>query len=145
MAVLLLPFMLMIAMVIEGGNLLWNHQKSLKAARDTTRYLSRIPRLFDENCGLDGTVFAPAVASAKTLGVSGLLNGGPPLVANWTVDNIDVAAPTVIATDPCFAIVQATASVDLPLPFAPIFRLFDPTQSDTISFSVVDRARWLGE
>jgi Flp pilus assembly protein TadG len=145
MAVLLLPFMVMIAMVIEGGSILWNHQISLKAARDTTRYLSRIPLLFDENCGLDGAVFTSATASAKTLGISGLLAGGPPLIANWTSANIQVATPSIVTTDPCFAVVQATASVDLPLPFAPIFQLFNPSQEDTLSFSVADRARWLGE
>ena len=145
MAVLLLPFMVMIAMVIEGGSMLWNHQISLKAARDTTRYLSRIPLLFDENCGLDGAVFESATTSAKTLGISGLLAGGPPLIANWTSANIEVATPSVVSTDPCFAVVQTTASVDLPLPFAPVFRLFDPSQDDIISFSVADRARWLGE
>ncbi len=142
---LLLPFMLMIAMVIEGGNLLWRHEISLKAARDTTRYLSRVPLLFDEDCGLDGTALANATASAKTLGISGLIDGGPPLIANWTEANIDVAAPQIITTDPCFAIVQTTATVDLPLLFAPVFRLFNPDQGDTISFSVADRTRWLGE
>jgi len=145
MAVLLLPFMVMIAMVIEGGNILWHHQIALKAARDTTRYLSRVPLLFDDNCALDQGVLSIATASAKTLGVSGLLAGGSPLVRNWTGDNIDVAPPTVVTSDPCNVIVQASASVDLALPFAPIFQLVDPNQSDVVSFSVADRTRWLGE
>ncbi len=145
MAVLLLPFMLIIAMVIEGGNLLWRHQIALKAARDTTRYISRVPQLFDQNCGLDGAVLATATTAAKTLGISGLLIGGPPLIANWTSANIDVATPSIVTTDPCFAVVETTARVDLPLPFAPIFRLFNPSQANTVSFSVADRARWLGE
>lgn len=145
MAVLLLPFMVMIAMVIEGGNVLWHHQIALKAARDTTRYVSRVPLLFDDNCTLDQGVFSIATASAKTLGVSGLLAGGSPLISNWTGNNIDVAQPSVVTIDPCNVIVGASASVDLTLPLAPIFQLLDPDQSDVITFSVADRTRWLGE
>ncbi len=145
MAVLLLPMTLMIAMVIEGGNLLWRHQTSLKAARDVTRYLSRVPLLFDASCNLDLGVFTTASTAAKTLGISGLLAGGQPLIPNWTVNDIEVSIPTIVTNDPCHAIVQGTANVDLPLPFAGIFQLVDPDQSDIISFSVADRARWLGE
>ena len=145
MAVLLLPFVLIIAMVIEGGNILWRYEISLKSARDATRYLSRVPLLFDENCGLNATALSSAVVTAKNLGISGLLNGGPPLIANWTPADIDVVTPQIISTDPCLVVVQATANVELPLPFAPIFQLFDPSQANTISFSVADRTRWLGE
>lgn len=145
MAILLLPFVLIIAMVIEGGNILWRYEISLKSARDTTRYLSRVPLLFDENCGINATALSSATVTAKNLGISGLLDGGAPLIANWTPANIDVAAPEVISTDPCLVIVQATANVELPLPFAPVFQLFDPSRANTISFSVADRSRWLGE
>lgn len=145
MAVLLLPFLLIIAMVIEGGNLFWRHQISLKAVRDTARFVGRAPLLFDETCGLDDTVLATTTANAKVLGVTGSLDGGPPLVPNWTLADIQIPVPVVLRADPCLAVVQAIASVELPLPFAPIFQLFDPTQSDTLSFSVADQTRWLGE
>ena len=144
MAVLLLPFILIIAMVIEGGNILWRHQIALKATRDTTRYMSRVPLLFSDDCVLNQGVFSDAKTTAKTLGVTGLLSGGPPLIVNWTEANIDVVS-SVATVDPCFAVVQTTASVELPLPFAPVFRLFDPEQGDSITFSVADRARWSGE
>lgn len=145
MAVLLLPFLLIVALVIEGGNIFWRHQISLKAVRDTARYVSRTPLLFDDACGLDGVVLATTTASAKLLGATGSLTGGVPLVSNWTVDNIQIPAPVVLRTDPCLAVVQAIASVELPLPFAPLFRLFNPEQSDSLTFSVADQARWLGE
>lgn len=145
MAVLLLPFLLMLAIVIEGGNLFWRHQISLKAVRDTTRYVSRAPLLFDDACTLNGNVLATTTASAKLLGVTGSLDGGPPLVPGWTIDNIDIPAPVVLDVDRCLTVVQAIASVELPLPFAPILQLVDPTRSDSISFSVADQTRWLGE
>ena len=145
MAVLLLPFLLIVAITIEGGNLFWRHQISLKAVRDTARYISRAPLLFDEACGLDGQVLAARAAEAKLLGVTGSLNGGVPLVPDWTLDNIDIPTPVVLRADPCLAIVQAIASVELPLPFAPILQLFNPEQSDTLTFSVADQTRWLGE
>ena len=145
MAVLILPFMVMVALIIEGGNLFWRHQISLKAVRDTTRYISRTPLLFDDACNLNGNVLADVTNSAKTLGTTGSLNGGVPLVPNWTSDSIDVPLPIVVRSDPCTVIVQAIADVDLPLPFAPVFKLFDPDLGDTVSFSVADQTRWLGE
>ncbi len=145
MAVLLLPFLLMVAITIEGGNLFWRHQTSLKAVRDAARYVSRAPLLFDDACGLDGNVLAARREDAKILGVTGSLDGGAPLVPDWTVDNIDIPTPVVLRADPCLAIVQAIASVELPLPFAPLLQLFNPEQGDTLTFSVADQARWLGE
>ena len=145
MAVLLLPFLMMIAIVIEGGNLFWRHQISLKAVRDTARYVSRAPLLFDDACILNGNVLATTTATAKLLGVTGSLDGGPPLVPGWTVDDIDIPVPVVLDTDRCLTVVQAIARVELPLPFAPILQIVDPTQSDSISFSVADQTRWLGE
>ncbi len=145
MAVLLLPFLLIIAITIEGGNLFWRHQTSLKAVRDAARYVSRAPLLFDETCGLDANVLARRTTEAKLLGVTGSLDGGPPLVPNWTVDNIDIPAPVVLRADPCLAVVQAVASVELSLPFAPIMQLVNPEQSDTLTFSVTDQTRWLGD
>ena len=145
MAVLLLPFLIIMGVVIEGGNLLWRHQASLKAVRDSTRYVSRAPLLFDESCVLDGAVLAERTAEAKLLGVTGSLGGGFPLVPGWTLADIDIPTPVVLREDPCLAVVQAIADVELPLPFAPVFRLVDPSVNDTISFSVADQARWLGE
>lgn len=145
MAVLLLPFLLIIAMVIEGGNLFWRHQISLKAVRDATRFVSRAPLLFDDDCGLDAGVLATTTADAKLLGVTGSLDGGPPLLPNWTLADIQIPVPVVLRADPCLAVVQAVASVELPLPFAPIFRLFNPAQGNTLDFSVADQTRWLGE
>lgn len=145
MAVLLLPFLLIIAMVVEGGNILWRHQASLKAVRDSARYISRAPLLFDEACGLNAGVFTLAVAEAKALGATGTLQGGLPLIPGWTADNIEIPTPVVLTTVPCRVSVQATASVDLPLPFAPLFRLFDQSIGDVLTFRVADRVRWLGE
>jgi Flp pilus assembly protein TadG len=145
MAVLLLPFLLIVGMIIEGGNLFWRHQIALKAVRDTARFVSRAPLLFDDACALNANVLGPVKTSAKLLGSTGSLAGGPPLVPNWTPDNIDIPIPIVLDTDPCTVVVQAIADVDLPLPFAPIFRVFNPSLGDNISFSVADQTRWLGD
>jgi len=145
MAVLLLPFFLMIAIVIEGGNLFWRHQISVKAVRDTARFVSRAPLLFDETCGLNNGVLAATTAAAKVLGTTGSLEGGLPLIPNWTTASIDIPTPVVLRTTPCLAVVQAVADVDLPLPFAPLIQIVEPSFDDTISFSVADQTRWLGE
>ena len=116
MAVLLLPFLIIVGVVIEGGNLLWRHQASLKAVRDSARYVSRAPLLFDEDCALDGVVLAARTAEAKLLGVTGSLDGGLPLVPGWTIADIDIPTPVVLRTDPCLAVVQAIADIELPVP-----------------------------
>lgn len=145
MAVLLLPFLVIFGIIVEGGNLFWRHQISLKAVRDTARYISRTPLLFDDACTLNGNVLTTTTASAKVLGVTGSLDGGPPLVPNWTLASIDIPRPNILSADPCTVVVQAVADVELPLPFAPLFQLFQPTLGNTISFSVADQTRWLGE
>ena len=145
MAVLLLPFLVMVAITIEGGNLFWRHQTALKAVRDAARYVSRAPLLFDDACGLDDNILASTTDAAKLLGVTGSLDGGAPLVPNWTLANIEIPVPVVLRADPCLAVVQAVADVELPLPFAPILQLVEPTFDDSFSFSVADQARWLGE
>jgi hypothetical protein len=145
MAVLLIPMMMMIAMVIEGGNILWRHQIALKAAHDSSRYLSRVQRLFDDNCALDSGILQFATDAARNLGVSGLLGGGLPLIPGLSLDDIQIPLPDVITAVPCVAVVRAVANVDLPLPFAPIFRLVNPDQPNTITFSVAQQARWTGE
>ena len=145
MAVLILPFLIIIGMIVEGGNLIWRHQIALKAVRDTARYLSRAPLLVDDACTLNANSLGVVKTSAKLLGSTGSLDGGAPLVPNWTSDNIDIPIPIVVDTDPCTVIVQAIADVDLPLPFAPVFQLFDPDLDDSISFSVADQTRWLGD
>ena len=145
MAVLLLPFMLIIGIIIEGGNLFWRHQIALKAVRDTARYVSRAPLLIDDACTLNDNVLGSVKTSAKLLGSTGSLDGGTPLVPDWTSDNIDIPIPVVLDTDPCTVIVQAIANVELPLPFAPLFQLFDPNLGNRVSFSVADQTRWLGD
>lgn len=145
MAVVLLPFLLIFAVLIEGGNLLWRHQIALKAVRDMTRYVSRAPLLFDDACALDGTVLFLTTETTKVLGVTGLLGGGGALIPGWSPDDIDVPTPVVLRADPCLALVQVIASVELPLPFAPLLRIFNPEQDDSITFSIADQARWLGE
>lgn len=145
MAVLLIPMMLIIAMVIEGGNILWRHQIAIKAARDSARYLGRVQLLFDESCSLDGGVLQAAADNAKNLGLSGLLGGGPPLIPGASLANIEIPLPDIISIAPCIAMVRAIVNVDLPLPFAPVFRLIDPSQPDTITLSAAHQTRWAGE
>ncbi|NJO37373.1 MAG: pilus assembly protein [Rhizobiales bacterium] len=145
MAVVLLPFLVIFGVLIEGGNLLWRHQIALKAVREMTRYVSRAPLLFDDACALDDTVLFLTSETTKILGVTGLLNGGSALIPGWSPDDIDVPTPVVLRVDPCLALVQVIADVNLPLPFAPLFRIFNPEQGDSITFSIADQARWLGE
>lgn len=146
MAVLLLPFLVIVAITIEGGNLFWRHQISLKAVRDTARYVSRAPLLFDDACELNDAVFLATTASAKLLAVTGSIDGGIPLVPNWSLGNVEIPTPVVLRVDPpCLALVQAVADVELPMPFAPILQLVEPDLDDTISFTVADQARWLGD
>ena len=101
MAVLLVPFLLIFAIIVQGGDLFWRHQISQKAVRDAVRYVSRVQLLFDEACTLDSGVLVTTTASAKLLAATGSLDGGPPLVPNWTTANIQIPTPVVLSDDPC--------------------------------------------
>jgi Flp pilus assembly protein TadG len=145
MAVIILPFMLMLALVIEGGNILWHHQVALKSVRDATRYLSRVQPLVTPDCAIDDAVLADAGATAKALAASGRLAGGAPQLPGLTEDAIRIPAPAVVDLAPCQVVVSAIADVTLVLPFSPLFQLVDPASPTTLAYSVGDQARWVGE
>ena len=127
LAVTIVPFLLMLGLVFEGGRILWTHQIAAKAARDATRYLSRVPDPND----------AGSQAVARNLALTGLLAGGNPAIRGWTVDDIDIQVAG--------GVVAVAADVDLDLPFAAVFQIFAPTVPDSITYQVGDQARWYGE
>lgn len=145
MAIVLLPFLLLLALLIEGGNLLWRHQIAAKAVRDATRFLSRQQTLVGPGCLVDAGAFAAASAAAQVLGATGRLAGAAPLVPGWTSASIAIPAPVIAVSEPCTVLVGAVATVELALPFASVLRIFDPAAPAALSFSVADQARWLGE
>jgi Flp pilus assembly protein TadG len=127
LAVTIVPFLLMLGLVFEGGRILWTHQIAAKAARDATRYLSRVPDPND----------AASQATAKNLALTGLLAGGQPAIRGWTVDDIDIQVAG--------GVVAVAAEVDLNLPFAGVFQIFAPSVPASITYQVGDQARWYGE
>lgn len=127
LAVTVIPFLLMLGLVFEGGRILWTHQIAAKAARDATRYLSRVADPND----------AGSQATARNLALTGLLTGGQPAIRGWTTDNIDIQVAGNV--------VGVAAEVELNLPFAGVFQLFAPAVPDAITYRVGDQARWYGE
>ncbi len=146
MAIILLPFMLMLALALEGGNILWRHQIATKAVGDATRYLSRVQALITPDCGLDETVLAPASATAQSLAATGQLGGGgASLMPGLTPSAVRIPAPAIVDATPCTVVVSAIVDVQLALPFAAVFQLINPASPAVLRYSVGDQARWVGE
>ena len=142
MALLVLPFFVFLALVFEGGRLMWSHQIAVKAVRDGTRYLSRV---------LDPTDGA-AQDQAGTLARTGRLSGGTPLMGSWSdptkvrfqVTAVANAGGAYNGPNPIL-VVTGQAEVTVNFPFAPVFRFFAPGMPATITYEVWDEVRHYGE
>ncbi|MBP2316724.1 TadE/TadG family type IV pilus assembly protein [Azospirillum soli] len=91
-AALVLPLVMTLTFgLIEMGRALHHHHVLSKSVRDAARYLARVP------LGCPATVdanWATASATAKTLALTGRMNGTTPLVSYWTTGAFTIAPPT---------------------------------------------------
>jgi Flp pilus assembly protein TadG len=141
MAVLVVPFFVFIALMFEGGRLMWSHQIAVKAVRDGTRYLSRVGDPTD----------GAAQAQASTLARTGRLSGGTPLMGSWSdASKVQFQVTNVANTGTYHGpnpilVVTGQAEVTVDFPFAPVFQFFAPGTPSTITYEVFDEVRHYGE
>jgi Flp pilus assembly protein TadG len=142
MAILMLPMLLTLAIVFEGGRLFWSYQIATKAVRDGARYLSRVPDPTD----------AATQTAARNLITTGRVSGGSHLMGHWSdTSQIGIAIGTynnsanVLRGPATIRTVAVTANVAFPLPFAPVLRFFAPATPNQITFSVGDQVRHYGQ
>ncbi|MCE5972026.1 pilus assembly protein [Sinirhodobacter sp. WL0062] len=133
---IVLPMMLLVfAIIIEGGRLMWSYQKAAAGVRDATRYLARVaPYNVCEQT-------TPTVASytTKLTDIVELAEDGAVLFpSSITINSVtpSVNCPGGTFHGAAVAIVTVTASISITYPFSGIFTLFGnapPTNTTTIS------------
>ena len=75
LAVTIVPFLLMLGLVFEGGRILWTHQIAAKAARDATRSGCGTGQATNSSSGACCMV---AIWWSTTLGAVGVMHSGWP-------------------------------------------------------------------
>lgn len=140
---LVLPMMLLVfAVIIEGGRLMWSYQAVAAGVRDATRYLARVaPR---DICSSGGSVagYEAALtgivrnsASGEALFPSGILvNSVTPSLECYTGSYRSSEAP----------VVGVTAALRVTFPFAGLVSFAGGGTLGTIDTSVSDQARVYG-
>lgn len=143
LAILLPVFLMLFAMIIEGGRMMWSYQAVIAGVRDTARYVARVsPR---DLCVTGDAIPASVVSTAdtmvkRTVQAQRLFPNG-------------VSVGTVTVTYACSAdnsyrggeapIAQVTAPLTITFPFAGVFQ-FAGGDLATINTTVTDRSRIYG-
>ncbi|MFD0979746.1 TadE/TadG family type IV pilus assembly protein [Tropicimonas aquimaris] len=139
---ILLPILLLIfAVIIEGGRLMWSYQATGAGVRDATRYLARV--VPSDVCSSGGSV-----AAWKTK-VEGIVRDSS------TGDAIFPSGITINSVTPsltCFTgdyrvsqvgVAQVTANLTVTFPFAGLFELAGGSRT-TFTTDVSDQSRIFG-
>ena len=141
---ILMPTLLLVfAVIIEGGRLMWSYQSVAVGVRDASRYLSRaIP---SDICDSGGSV--AGWSGTVTTIVRQNLDGEAIFPVGITVDAV---TPTLICAGAGagyrvdnVGVVQVRADLTVTFPFAPLFQ-FAGQNLTTINTSVTDQSRVFG-
>lgn len=139
---IVLPLMLVVfAVIIEGGRMMWSYQSVVAGVRDATRFLARIaPR---DICDLGGDV--SGYEETLTEIVRSAHGGGSVLPVGVSVTSV---LPSLFCNVGDFRsnvapIVTVRAGVEVTFPFAGLFTLVGGSQP-TLETSVSDQSRVYG-
>jgi Flp pilus assembly protein TadG len=137
--VITLPLLLIFLFGFIGvGQLLWYHHIITNGVRDATRYLSRV----------DSPTVDPHLTRAKNLAMKGIVDTGGSVFYFWTdANSINVTMLSIANPDNAFRedgpvpVVRMSATVAVNLPILGFAFL---GMSPSITYTVVDEARWIG-
>ncbi|SLN73315.1 TadE-like protein [Roseovarius albus] len=139
---IMLPMMLLLfAVVIEGGRLMWSYQAVNAGVRDATRYLARVTS--SEICA-DGGSVAGYTSDLENI-VRQTIGGTSIFPTNITVDSVTPSLNCVAGTyrvSPA-PVVQITATMTIEFPFSGLFGLNGSSLS-TMTKTVADQSRVFG-
>ncbi|SNS44927.1 TadE/TadG family type IV pilus assembly protein [Tropicimonas sediminicola] len=139
---ILLPMLLLIfAVIVEGGRLMWSYQATGSGVRDATRYLARV--VPSDVCSGGGSV---AAWQGKVESIVRESSAGDAFFP--TGITITSVTPRVTCFSgsyrvPVVGVAAVTANVTITFPFAGLFR-FAGSDRTTINTSVTDQSRIFG-
>ncbi len=139
---IVLPLMLLVfAVIVEGGRLMWSYQSVVSGVRDATRYLARIaPR---DLCSAGGSV--SGYAALLTTIVGNANEGGSVLPSGVTVTAVtpSLTCPAGTFRSDEAPIVSVRADVRVTFPFVRLFE-FAGGARPTLNTHVTDQSRVYG-
>lgn len=143
---MVLPMMLIVfAVIVEGGRVLYAYQSTIAGVRDATRYLSRIVPA--DVCAASGggqaavTIHNPRLTTI----VSQSTTGNTPFPGGVTVNSVTSNLGCISGTyrvDPA-PVASVTANVTIDFPFGGMFSLFGATLQP-VTTNVTDSSRIFG-
>lgn len=140
---IVLPIMLLVfAVIVEGGRLMWSYQTVVGGVRDATRYLARVvPR---DVCNNPGTLVEDYEATLTNI-VRNAHDGATLLPGGVTINSV---LPSLDCITGDFRtnvapIVTVRASVTVTFPFAGLFAFAGGSRA-TLASSVTDQSRVYG-
>jgi Flp pilus assembly pilin Flp len=139
---IVLPLMLLVfAVIVDGGRMMWSHQAVVSGVRDATRYLARIaPR---DICSSGGSVFG--YTDVLTEIVRRASDGGTVLPSGVSVTAVtpELTCPAGTFRSDEAPIVTVRADVRMTFPFSRLFE-FAGGSRPTLDTSVSDQSRVYG-
>lgn len=139
---MMLPLMLLIfAVIIEGGRMMWSYQAAISGVRDAARYLARVAP--QDICSSGGSVagYEPQLTAIVRESIDGdaLFPSGLQ-VASVTPSLACIAGSYRISPSP---VVQVQANLTMTFPFAGIFSLNGGSRP-AISTVITDQSKVYG-
>jgi Flp pilus assembly protein TadG len=132
---ILLPMLLLVfAVIVEGGRMMWSYQAAAAGVRDASRYLAR--RASPSICDSGGSVasFNPALLEIVRNSISGEALFPSSITVNSVTPTLTCVAGTLrVSPTP---MVNVSASLTITFPFSGVFELAGgsrPTITTTIS------------
>ncbi|AZV78016.1 pilus assembly protein [Parasedimentitalea marina] len=139
---LMLPVMVLVfAVIIEGGRMMWSYQAAVSGVRDAARYLARIAP--GDICTSGGAVvgYTTALETIVRRSTSGHLLFPSSITVTSVVPSLTCTAG-VYRVSPA-PVVSVTASLTITFPFADVFA-FNGVSRATINTVISDQSRVFG-
>lgn len=140
-AIMLPMLLLLFAVTIEGGRLMWSYQTVAAGVRDASRYLARVAPI--DICATAGSV-AGYTADLEAI-VKNSLGGGSIFPSGITLTSVTPTIACIAGTyrvSPA-PVVQVSAGLTITFPFASVFS-FNGQSRATISTTITDQSRVYG-
>lgn len=140
-AILLPMLLLLFAVIIEGGRLMWSYQSAAAGVRDAARYLARVAP--SNICSQGGSVTA-YTADLEAI-VRNSINGDSLFPSGITVNSVTpglacIAGDFRVSPAP---VAQVTANLTVTFPFAGLFGLAGGSLA-TVTTTITDQSRVFG-
>lgn len=145
---LVMPIMLLLfAVAVESGRLLWSYQIAVSGVRDAGRYLARVAPI--DICqtggtltGFNGTLMDIVEKDLTSNSGNSIFTSGVTVVSVTTPAQT-ICVPGTYRTSPA-PVAEVTAVVAIVFPFSGIFSLFGNALSST-TVTITDQSRIFGQ